>query len=264
MSRRNFYKRKIALKPIYLLVLITGLLLIIVPSMHPLLYRLKATSLKTCLVPYTRLSLLLSEFNSSLGAKGFLILYSPCSLTRCGTMLNSLDVPMSALESKYLKEVNIGRGILVNILIKLATNETIPATMVKSAGEHGSVLIFTWSYPGLRAILYVGLSSRKAILSVEGVKLEQYIAPKGCRLISINTDSPGHNVYIIKCRYNIYAGQLKFTRTEALFKVKQVLINKYSCPGVGTEQEYINLSLIFILSGLLLEALIVLVLRARH
>ena len=264
MGQRNFYKRKITLKPIYLLAAITGLLLIIVPSMHPFLYKLKAASLKTCLVPYTKLSLLLSGLNSSLGAKGFLILYSPCNLTRCSTTPGSLDVPISALKNKYPKEVDIGRGILVNILIKLATNETIPATMVNSAGEHGSALIFTWSYPGLRAILYVGLSSRKAILSVEGVKLEQYNAPKGCKLISINTDLPRYNIYKIKCRYNIYARQLRFTRTEELFKVKQVLINEYSCPSVGTKQEYINLSPIFILAGVLLETLILFALRLRR
>jgi len=264
MSRgRRYYKRKASLKATRLLMLIAGFLLIVVSFAHPLLYRVRAAAVEACLVPYTRLVLSLSRFNDSLGAKQIVVLYSPCNLTRCSTILRSVSIPISALENERLEKVNIGRGILVNILIGLAANETIPATVVSSLGSHGSSLVFAWNYPDLRAVLYVALLSRRAVLSVKETNLMEYNAPRGCKLLSINNGLMD-NIYIIKCKYNIYTKQLRFSRSESLFEVKQVIINKYSCPGMGTKQEYINLSPILIIFGFLLEVLTLYALKTRH
>ncbi len=253
-------KRKI-LGRTRLAVVAVAILLIIVPIIKPLMYKLGSTSIASCLIPYTRLSLVLSELNDTLGAKNLVLLYTPCGSTSCSTASKSLSIPLSSLRKKPVKELSIGEGVLDNILIELATGETIPPSRIMSTGVHGSSLLFTWNYPYLKAILYVGLESRKAIVDVKGIILSKYRPPRGCSLLSSSTQLTSSNessdAYMLICKDNIFAKKLSFTKTTWLLKVEQVTLRDYYCPGTGSRLEYINVSPLLLSIGSLLASLIV-------
>ena len=251
-------------------ILLSSLLLIIVPIISPLTYKLKESSLVSCLVPYTKLSLVLEEFNDTLGAKQLVVIYTPCGATSCNTASRTLSIPIEALRNRSVEELSIGRGVLDNILLEIRTGETIPPSRITSTGKHGSALLFTWSYPALRAILYVSLESKKAALSIKGARLSQYKPPEGCKLLHLgngvhtNSDSTS-DIYTLECKDNIYSKTLKFTKRVAPFTLEQVVIKDYYCPGTGTKTRYIDVSPILILAGILLALVAVWAeLRRRH
>ena len=251
-------------------ILLSSLLLIIVPIMNPLSYKLEESSLVSCLVPYTKLSLVLEELNDTLGARQLVIIYTPCQITSCSTNSRTLSIPIETLRNKSAQELSIGRGVLDNILLEIRTGETIPPSRITSTGEHGSALLFTWSYPALRAILYVSLESKKAVLSIKEARLSQYKPPQDCKLLrlgnSVHTNSDNtSDVYTLECKDNIYSKPLKFTRRVAPFTLEQIAIKDYYCPGTSTKTRYINVSPILILAGILLALVTIRAeLRRRH
>ncbi len=233
---------------------LASLAMIIAPIIHPVTYKLKETSLLSCLIPYTRLSLVLNELNDTLGAKQLIIIYTPCGLTSCNTSSKTLTIPIKMLRKRPTATINIGRGVLENILIKITTGETIPPSRITSTGRHGSALLFTWNYPALKAILYVGLESEKATLSVKGAKLVQYKPPRDCSLLP--SSQAANSVYVVECKDNIYAKPLKFTKNTALLRRDQIVIRDYYCPGTGTRIEYIAVSPILVTIGVSLALMV--------
>lgn len=253
-------RRRKTLRSTRFAIIVVAILLIVVPSVKPFMYKLRSSSIASCLVPYTRLSLVLSELNGTLSAKKLVLLYTPCVPTSCSAASKSLSIPLSALRNGSVKELSIGKGVLDNILIELATGETIPPSRITSTGVHGSSLLFTWNYPYLKAILYVGLESRKAIVSVRGITLSKYRPPRGCSLLPSSTQltssSKSSDAYVLVCKDNIFAKKLIFTKTTWLLKAEQITIRDYYCPGTGSRLEYINVSPLLLFIGALLALLI--------
>ena len=257
MARRRHGKRRHSLRLVYVIITV-AIILVSIPFIMSPMYRLSSSSLVTCLVPDTKLTLILNEINDTLGAKNLVIIYTLCGATSCDRISKTITVPIQELRSKP-RTIDIGRGTLDNILIELKTRETIPATRV-SAVEHGSALLFTWAYPALRAVLYVGLESRRALLSIklENMTLTQYKPPHGC---SLEPYRYGSQVYSLTCSNNIYSKHLVFSRRYKLLRVERIIVNDYYCPGNGIVKEYLDLSAILWALGL---ALLVLgILRAK-
>ncbi len=271
-KRRTRARSKVESKAryIYAAILLFSLLLIIVPLISPLTYKLKESSLVSCLVPYTKLSLVLEELNDTLGVKQLVVIYTPCGATSCNTTSRTLSIPIEALRNRSVKVLSIGRGVLDNILLEIRTGETIPPSRITSTGKHGSALLFTWSYPALKAILYVSLESKKASLSIKGARLSQYTPPKDCKLLQLGNGTYINNdnistIYILECKDNIYSKPLKFTRKVAPFTLEQITIMDYYCPGTSTETRYINVSPTLIAAGILLALVTTWAeLRRRH
>lgn len=257
MARRRHGKRRHNLRLVYVIIAVATIL-VSIPFIKPPKYRLSSSSIVTCLVPDTKLSLVLNEINDTLGAKNFVIIYTPCGTVSCDNTSKTITVPIQELRSRP-KTIYIGKGTLDNILIELKTRETIPATRI-SIIEHGSALLFTWAYSTLRAILYVGLESRQALLSIklENMTLTQYKPPHGC---SLEPYQYGSRVYSLTCSNNIYSEHLVFSRRYKLLRVEQIIVNDYYCPGNGIVEEYLDLSAIFWALGLAL--LLLGILRAK-
>jgi len=203
------------------------------------------------------LTLVLNEVNDTLGAKNFVILYTPCGSTSCDNASRTITIPIKELE-KRPRTIELGRGVLDNILVELETGETMPATRVTATGR-GSALLFTWAYPSLRAILYVGLESRQALLSTSsGNTLGQYSPPRGCSLEQYQRDN---QVYLLKCDSNIYSKHLVFSKRLGLLKIERITIRDYYCPGSGAKEEYLDLSPMLWALGLAM--LVILGLRSK-
>jgi hypothetical protein len=251
MPRQKTRKRKYLL---WRITLLASLVLIVVGLFAPSI-TIRKESVSACLIPYNTLHIAIQEINSSLKVKDIVVIYSKCTTTECSSTSSTISISINDLR-EGAKTIVLGPSMFNNIVAELETGETLPASNAKSTGIHGSSLLFTWNYPSLKMLLYVGMYAKKAYISTD-YPLFGYESPRQCIAKHISEEK-GTTIGVLVCSKNLYEIQLDFTRRQYLgLLVQKAEVESYACPTTLQLRTYIDTALILeAVASLLLASLI--------